>query len=154
MNVAYTITLDEVSPMLDQLAGSGKRRAELHEHMGLRVQEATADHLTRYNLGHPNKLGGKRTNYWGHAAQEVAAPEALTADDSGALLALNTPGLARAFADVTIRPGTKTAGVKYLALPAGPESYGMKPREFDNLMVFFAGRGRPAGLATAVPQIR
>ncbi len=146
MQVTITVKLDEGSPLLGRLADSAQRKAELNEAMGNRVQNITHDHLTAYGLSDANKLGGTRTNYWGRAANDVAAPEALEISGQRAVLNLSTPGLSRAFGDVTIVPGTKTPGVKYLAIPARAEAYGMRPREFDNLVVFFNGKGQPAGL--------
>ncbi len=145
MEIKVRVALDEVSPVLAKIASTAQRKAELNEYMGLRVQETTRTHLAQYGLSHPNKLGGKRTNYWGMAALDVAAPEALSISDTAAWLYLTTPGLSRAFGDVTIVPGTKTPGVKYLAIPARAEAYGLKPREVPGLVVFWGSKG-PAGL--------
>ena len=64
------------------------------------------------------------------------------------------PGLMRAFGPITIVPGTKTPGAKYLALPARSEAYGMRPREFGDKLMMFWGKAGPAGLALKVATTR
>jgi hypothetical protein len=154
MEIKVKIALDTASPLLSKLAAGARRKAELNEAMGNRVQSLTRDHLVAYGLGHPNKLGGRRTNYWGRAAQDVMAPEVMSITDANATMTLSTPGITRAFQDIIVRPGTKTPGVKYLALPARAEAYGLKPREIPGLVLFWFGKGKPGGLAEGVPVTR
>jgi len=122
--------------------------------MGHRVVRDTSRHVAQWGLSHPNKLGGRRTNYWAGIAAKINPQDAMQVAGNTATILLggeNMPGLMRAFGPITIVPGTKTPGVKYIPLPARAESYGMRPREFGAALMVFWGKNGPAGLAEKVP---
>lgn len=126
--------------------------------MGRRLIRDTSRHVMDWGLTHPNKLGGKRTNYWAGIAAKINPRDCLEVSENTATVTLGgseMPGLMRAMGPITIVPGTKTAGVKYIPLPAGPEAYGIRPREFgDALMLFWRGKGLIGGLATKEERTR
>jgi hypothetical protein len=155
MDLRISIAVDTATPQMASLMESFSGREELHGAMGHRVVRDTSRHVGLWGLSHPNKLGGRRTNYWAGIAGRIT-PETLDVSEANATMTLggdDMPGITRAFGEVTITAGTKTPGVKYLALPARSESYGMKPREMPGLVLFW-GKGGPGGLAEGVPQTR
>lgn len=83
-------------------------------------------HLVARNSTHPNKLGGKRTQFWSRAARSIA--QEATAD--GARISINQVGLRLQLMGGTVRP---KPGKRYLTLPAVPEAHAMLAGEFDDL---------------------
>lgn len=158
MTVSVTVERDTASPALAALAGLVENSTAIVGAMGHRLVRDTSAHVAQWGLSHPNKLGGKRTNYWAGIAAKINPADTMEVSGHRAVITLGgnaMPGLMRAFGPVTIVPGTKTPGVKYIPLPARSESYGMRPREFGAaLMVFWKGPGQPGGLAQAVATTR
>ena len=157
MNMTISIVSDTATPALRQTIAMLRNKGPLVGAMGRRLIHDTSLHVMQWGIGHPNKLGGRRTNYWGRIAQKINPGDCLQVQANSATVTLGgptMPGLMRAFGDITIFPGTKTAGVKYLAIPARAESYGMRAREFGNLVRFWKGKGRVGGLAEAVTTTR
>lgn len=157
MNVSIAIVSDTATPAAAKALAMLGDKTPLLAAAGHRVVRDTSRHVSQWGLNHPNKLGGKRTNYWAAIAAKINPADCLQVDGSAATITLGgptMPGLMRALGPVTILPGTKTPGVKFLAIPAGSEAYGMRPGEFaEPLMVVFAGRG-PVGLATRQAKTR
>lgn len=71
-----------------------------------------------------DRLGGTRTGELERAASKISG----RSDASSATVEFGSPLLARAFRDVTIRPG---AGKKFLTLPISGEAYGHIVSEFE-----------------------
>ena len=148
MNVRITVTADTATPAVRQLVDALTNQVPILTAMGHRLVRDTSRHVSEWGLGHPNKLGGRRTNFWTGIAAKINPGECLDVDAHGATMSIggpDMPGLSRAFGDVTIKPGTKTPGAKYIPIPARAEAYGMRPREMNNLVVFW-GKNGPAGL--------
>lgn len=83
------------------------------------------DHLSAKNLL-PNKYGYPKTNFYGQAARSVSsgvAGDDINIDVTGPV------GLRQRRFGGTIRP----KNVKFLTMPAAPEAYGKRAREFNNL---------------------
>jgi len=158
MNLRVTIVTDTAGPALLAVSQIPEERAQICGAAGHRLIRDTSAHVARWGLSHPNQLGGRRTNYWAGMAAKINPGDCLEVSDSAATVTLGgpeMPGLMRAFGDITIVPGTKTPGAKYIPLPARSEAYGMKPREFGAaLVLFWKGNGRVGGLAEAVPVTR
>lgn len=92
-------------------------------------------HLFALNSSRPNKLGGKRTNFWAQCARStsfVVVPE-------GALASINQIGFRQRLQGGTISP----RNVKFLTIPAIAEAYGKRAKEFNNLRFAIIG-GKPA----------
>jgi hypothetical protein len=90
-----------------------------------------------------NKLGGKRTHFFGDVARSVQNPAVSNGEAS---VAINHLGLAQRWLGGIIRAGsgtsTRSGGpTKYLAIPANYESYGKTPAEFSGLEFFPTKRG-------------
>lgn len=147
MILSLKITNDTASLVLKQLGGL--RPQELHQAMADEVTVMSKRYLYDYSASHPNRLGGNRSDYWAHAADAAFA----SASASEAAVNFPTPGMSRALQDVTITPGTRTPGVKYLTLPATAEAYDRRAGSFNDLAVFW-GRGGPKGLKKATVKTR
>ena len=92
--------------------------------------------LSQYGMSHPNKLGGKRTNWYGQAAK--SATHAVTGPGE-ALASITQPGVRLQWKGGTIYPGVNEScrgggKTKFLAIPAIAEAHGMSPCEFPNLV--------------------
>ncbi len=160
MNIRIHIVSDQAGPKLRRLMQVPEEKARICGAAGRRLIRDTSRHVNLWGQSHPNKLGGRRTNYWSGIAARINPADCLEVTGDGATVTLGgptMPGLMRAFGDITIVPGTKTPGVKYIPLPARSEAYGMRPAEFGaGLMLFWRGKGQPGGLAQAVatPRIK
>ncbi len=152
-----TIT-DTATPALAQALNMLQDKGPLLGAMAHRLVRDTSAHVRAWGASHPNKLGGRRTNYWSGIAAKINPQDCVHLEGQAATVTLGgpeMPGLMRAFGDVTIVPGTKTPGVKYIPIPARAEAYGTRPGEFGNtLMLFWTGQGRIGGLAMATPLTR
>jgi len=144
MNLTIAIPLDTATPRLARLAGLRERAAELHAALGGAALQLAKNQLAEYSATHPNALGGSGTNYWA----EAGADAWLAADATAATLNFPTPGLGRAFHDVTI-----TAGATKLTLPATAAAFNHRADSFTGLTVFW-GRGRALGLRQGEQQTR
>lgn len=60
--------------------------------------------------------------------------------DDAAIVTVTSPGISRAFGDITIKPKSG----KYLTIPATAEAYNRRARTFNDLRLAFFGRGRMA----------
>lgn len=91
-------------------------------------------HLFRLNAERPNRLGGKRTNFFSQAAKSTSATA------TGGTVAVNIAhvGIRQRFEGGTIRP---TNGRKFLTIPARSEAYGTRASEHNFLRVAYNSRG-------------
>jgi hypothetical protein len=158
MTLRLTVVADTATPALAKCLARLKDQAPILDAMGRRVARDTSQHISQWGQSHPNKLGGRPANYWVGIAAKINSSTALEVNGHAATVTLGSsemPGLMRAFGDITIVPGTKTPGVKYIPIPARSESYGARPAEFGAaLVLFWRGKGQPGGLAQAVAVTR
>jgi hypothetical protein len=109
------------------------------------------DHLSAKNLL-PNKYGYPKTNFYGQAARSVSS--GVEGDDIN--IDITGPvGFRQRLKGGTIRP----KNVKFLTMPAAPEAYGKRAREFSNLkfaIVFDPKiqKSRPALVTTESTQFK
>lgn len=109
-------------------------------------------HLRQRNRTHPNKLGGKRTNFWARAADATQFAFVEKSGRGGAVeVSSSAIGLALRYHGTGGLPGgvLKPLSGRYLTMPAAPEAHGKRAREFADLEFGFAfdaqlGRMRPA----------
>lgn len=83
-------------------------------------------HLRGVDASRPNALGGRRTHYFNGAARSTSF--ALKGDDQ-VIVSINQVGIRQRYFGGRITP--KTA--KFLTIPATPEAYGKRAREFADL---------------------
>lgn len=97
------------------------------------------EHLFDLNKSRPNKLGGRRTNFYASAARGTH----FDATENGVVISVVQVGIAQRYFGGIIKP-TKA---KYLTIPVSPEAHGKRASEFSDLEVVFGKGGRPIGLA-------
>lgn len=98
-------------------------------------------HFFDLNRERPNKLGGKRTNFWNQAARSTNS----RVSGSDLVVSVNHVGVRQRLEGGQIRP---TGGRRYLTVPAIAEAHGTRAGEWSNLKFGFAfdrqGNIRPA----------
>lgn len=123
-----TNVLDRVSPDLRRrlvaLKGTGYLKAAARG-----VATRLRDHFGNLNTTEPNKLGGKRTNFWSQVRRSVQNPKV---DGRTATIAVNHEAILQKIRGGVIRPGP---GKTFLTIPVNPRAYGRKAREFGTLRV-------------------
>lgn len=119
-NLSVAGRLDTVG--LDKLIGFSQEFA-LKE-IGRDVQTLVTEHLQRFDRDHPNKLGGKRTHFYGSMAESVT----LESDATEARVTIHDVAINQAIFGGRIQ----ARNVKYLTIPAIAEAHGMTAREWDS----------------------
>jgi len=105
--------------------------------MGRSATNLIQRHLRDINQARPNRLGGRRENFYAKAADSTHfrdTPEGVT-------VSVTHTGFALRYYGGTVRP----VNAKALAIPARPEAYGYSPREFADLFMVWKP-GRAVGL--------
>lgn len=130
-----TVT-NEASPALARLFAGLKNRRPLLRMMGQAVKTLVRAHLVVRSQTKRNPFGAPSSGFWGQAAEAVGRT-ALATDDTSVTLALNHPGMARAFGDVDIRP---RSGI-YLTIPKIAEAYNRRAYRVKGLFFFKSKKG-------------
>ncbi len=130
-------TSDLAAPALRRLQ-QGLQPARLAPIVGRAGRNAVREHLFGRDAT-PNRLGGRRTHYYGQAARSTA----FTVEGGTVTIAVTQIGIRQRFYGGTIKP--KTA--KYLTIPVNPAAHGKTAREFGDLVFVFGAGGRPIALA-------
>lgn len=127
MSLAIKIDIrDRATPAIQKFIDGLQSRKGLNLLVGQRAQALCRDHLIQLSQSRhdtANRLGATPSGFLGKAAEKISSPESLRDTGDGIAIALNHPGLVRAFKDVRITAGTKTPGVKFLTIPARAEAY-------------------------------
>lgn len=87
--------------------------------------EEVKDHYLKKNAAEPNKLGGKRTNFWSEVSRSVAPPKVLP--DLTIRIEITHEAIAQKVHGGRIVPVNK----KKLAIPLRPEAHGRGPLTFS-----------------------
>lgn len=139
MSIAIPIDVKETGSKVFHAIGQALQPAKIGPIIGRSATNTIRTHLFGVNNSRPNKLGGRRTNYYGQAARSTQ----FQMQGDTVVVSINQIGIAQRYFGGTIKP--KTA--KFLAIPVHPAAHGKRPREFDLEVVFGEG-GRPIALAT------
>ena len=110
------IDLDQIAPIIGE---SGKN--------------AVRNHLDALDSKRRNRLGGRRTHFYGDAAKSTN----FRITSNGVEVAINHVGIAQRYFGGTIKP----VNARNIAVPAAAEAHGKRPREFGNLRLVFGGKG-------------
>lgn len=102
------------------------------------------EHFFGLNASRPNKLGGKRTQFYADAARGTSS----TVLPDGALISVNQVGIRQRLRGGEIRAGANGSGKKWLAIPARAEAHGKRAGEFNDLR-FVLFRSGTAALVRA-----
>jgi hypothetical protein len=133
MSIAIEITKDEVRPVLRALS-RGLQPDRLFPIIGRSGEGTIREHLFGLNQSRPNAMGGQRTNFYASAARGTH----FTIMDGGVRISINQVGMAQRYFG-----GTITQKDKMLTIPACPEAYGHRAREFSGLS-YVVLKGGPA----------
>ena len=120
---------DEVDLLLDRFMAGLTDLTPLNEQVGTRATEVTRSHLVAIAQSRhatANRLGATPTGHWGQAAEKTT----FSADQQGAIISIEQPGIGRVAHDVTIVPGP---GKTYLTLAAIAAAYGQLARRVPDL---------------------
>lgn len=140
MSVSVQINVSgdaKVIALLSRLRSDLTDRTVLHKSIGGFAELLTRDHLTtlagtRHKTA--QRLGAQPSGHLARAAESVAS----TATNDAATVSITSPGIRRAFGDITITPG---AGKKYLTIPATAEAYNRRAGTFNDLRLAFFENG-------------
>lgn len=131
MSIGLEINIRDpgVDELLDRFLAGLTDLQPLNEQVGTRGTELTRNHLvaiaqTRHATA--QRLGATPTGHWGQAAEKTS----FEANQEGAIISIDQPGISRVAHDVTIVPD---AGKKYLTLPAIAEAYGQRAYRVPDL---------------------
>lgn len=116
---------DDATPAFRRLT-AGIQRPGVREAMGQAIGGKLRTHLRRLDRERRNKLGGRRTNFYGRAVKAVQKPVVLP---NGVSVSINHQGLAQRYFGGDIEPVNKD----WLTIPARAEAYGMPAGEFSDL---------------------
>jgi hypothetical protein len=140
MSIAISIQAsDGITPVTRRVANA-IQPARLNPVIGRSVNNTVREHLFSLNSARPNKLGGRRTNFYTGAARGT---QFKVVSDSEIVLSINQVGIAQRYYGGTIKPKSS----KFLTIPVHPAAHGKRAREFD-LEVVFGVNGQPVALAT------
>ncbi len=89
---------------------------------GRSVRQGLRDHFQHKQETEPNKLGGKRTNFWADVARSVSAPE--QTDANSVTVTIDHAAINQKVHGGTIRPKSPR---KRIAIPINPIAYGVQP---------------------------
>jgi hypothetical protein len=142
MSLSFEVNVsgdEQVIKLLGRLRSSLTDKGALHQSIGTYAEQLTRQHLTvlagtRHDTA--RRLGASPTGHLARAAETVTS----RGTQDAAIVTVVSPGISRAFGDLTITPRSS----KYLTIPAAAESYGRRARTFGDLRVAFFGRGRMA----------
>jgi hypothetical protein len=124
--IAFSITIkDDARPAVQNLA-AGLAPARLNAIAGRSAHQVYRGHLFALNRARPNRLGGRRTNFYSAAARGTNWRDA----GDHVVVSIASVGIRQRYFGGTIKPKTK----KFLAIPARTEAYGKTPREFSDLV--------------------
>jgi hypothetical protein len=133
------IPYDSATPAVDKLLAALNNPTGLNEAILPEAERLTKSWIranAQFRHETATRLGGEPTGELERAAGKVTGK----ADATAATVQLGSPLLARAFRDVTIKPG---AGKQYLTIPISGPAYGKRVGEFErsvgDLFALFGG---------------
>ncbi len=126
---------DKATPLIRRIRETVKG-SRLQVVIGAAVRDLWSDHLIDKDRSEPNKLGGRRTHYYGKAADSVS----FKAVTDGVIVSVSQVGLRQRLLGGTITP--KRA--KLLTIPVHPDAHGKRAGEFNDLSFIKTGSGRGA----------
>jgi hypothetical protein len=154
VKVTLSIT-DQASPALKNLLASAKAPALLRVG-GRGVANRLRSHYDHLHQTRPNKLGGKRVNFWLGVKRSVQNP---VLSGNAAVVAINHVGIRQRLQGGIIRPGRGTnrrtgRPIRLLAIPIHPDAYGRRPAERDDLDFIPGKRGGGVLVQSRMTNIR
>lgn len=141
-----TILFDEITPLLERVQTAAQAQG-----VALVAARAVGGLVKEHLYG----LDAQRHQFGNHFYRQAGDSVSTGADSRGAIVSISQLGFAQRFYGGTIR----AKNVNYLTIPASPEAYGKRAREFNDLDFAFAedpetGALRPALVRRAQTRIR
>ena len=134
--MTLTLTKDDLTPALAVLRAQARNPRGVMAAAGRAVTNLFKSHLRMLQRTRPNKLGGKRTNFWHQLASSVNMP-ALSA--TGVTVSISDPRAAHKH-----KGGVITAKrAKMLTIPVAPEAHGRRASVLEaelGIKLFLLGR--------------
>jgi len=144
MSLKIDVSLsDSATPELRRIIGQIQPGGGLGQVLGRALANTLKAHFRERNRT-PNRLGGKRTNFWSRVGQGVQNPVVGTREVT---VTVSHPAIRQKLygGKITAKPG------KSLAIPVHPAAYGNSPRVFSDLTLMILGVKRTAVLAKKEP---
>ena len=132
--ITLKLEKDEVTPHLRKLMKQAGTNGPLARVLGRAASNELKSHFRALNSSQPNKLGGRRTNFWSRVAQSVQSPKT---EPGKIVIPINHPAIAQKVFGGTI----SARKAKNLAIPIAPQAHGKSPRVFSNLIFAISQRG-------------
>lgn len=126
---------DSATPALREVAAQIAPGGPMIKALGRSLANTLKAHFRARNADSPNKLGGKRTNFWSAVAATVQNP---VIESDGVSVAVSHPHILQKYKGGKIVPGP---GKKYLAIPVHQAAYGRVPADFK--LAFIPKLGGP-----------
>jgi hypothetical protein len=121
--ITLRLDRDEVTPHLRNLLRQSATNSPLAKVLGRAGANELKKHFRARNSSSPNKLGGRRTNFWSAVAQSVQSPNILP---GRIVISITHPAIAQ-----KVHGGTITAKkANNLSIPIDPLAHGKSPRVF------------------------
>jgi|AACY02.16.fsa_nt_gi hypothetical protein len=118
---SLSVKTEGMDELLHRLEAFGQTSRDLNEVVAEAASTAIREHLVDENRKRPNKLGGKRSNFYTQASESITTK----ATRNRAEVSVTHPGFALRYFGGIVKPTKKKA----LAIPARAEAYGLGPRE-------------------------
>lgn len=137
--IGVRIELRDLAKPALQRARGVLEPATLNRIVGESATLVYREHLRNLERTRPNRLGGRRTHFYGIARDETS----FNIDNDGVTVSIRSVGIRQRYFGGPIKP----KAAKYLTIPVHPAAHGRPAREFD-LRVIFGRGGQPIALAT------
>jgi hypothetical protein len=122
--ISIRIDATSAQEQLDRILGATRNPRRIYAAGGAAVRNRLVAHYREKQRTGPNKLGGKRTNFWLQVGRSVQIPQIGT---DRVTVSINHPAIAQKVYGGDIR----AKRVKNLAIPVDPEAYGRAPAVFE-----------------------
>lgn len=134
--MTLTLEQDDLTPTLATLRARARNPRGIMAAAGRAITNLFKKHLRLLQRTRPNKLGGKRTNFWNQLAQSVNMP---FLSDRGVTISISDPRASHKH-----KGGTITAkNAKMLTIPVAPEAHGRRASVLEaelGIKLFLLGR--------------
>lgn len=142
--ITLRITRDDVTPDLRRILKNVQPGGALGKVLGRAAANELRKHFRELNAKRPNRLGGKRSNFYSRVAESVQHPQAVA---GGIRVAISHPHIAQRLFGGTIKPTKRKA----LAIPVHASAYGVYARIYPGTLAFIPlrGRGQTKGVLVA-----
>jgi hypothetical protein len=141
------LSSDGFKAKIHKITGLAKNPREVMLSGGRAGANLLKRHFRKKNSAEPNKLGGRRSNFWTRVAESVSAPA--TEGDKTVVISVTDPRFAQKVFGGTIR--AKRA--RNLTIPQTAEAYDRRASVFERetgLKLFFIRSGGKSALAAKI----